>query len=245
MKISDEVLNVLERSKITGNKLVLPEQLDRKLYQSVNKVLECLGGKWSRGDKGHMFSVDPAGLIDDAMITGEATDEKKEFQFFRTPKDVVMKLVEMAELKAGMSVLEPSAGDGAIVGAIQASGIIPDVIELNPKNERKLVGMCLSVRIGDFLSMYPGLYDRMVANPPFCKQQDVDHVLHMYRHLKPGGLLVSVMSPSWTFRENRKSIEFRKFIKELDAEVVDLPEGTFKESGTMIRTCIVKVRKPL
>ena len=245
MKISDEVLNVLERSVVTENYLVLPEQLDRKLYQAVNKVLECLGGKWNRGTKAHVFLKSPIEMIDEAMITGEVTDEKKEFQFFRTPKAVAMKLVAMAEIKGRMSVLEPSAGDGAIVEAIHTTEIIPDAVELNAKNKGKLDNMCLSVRIGDFLSINPGFYDRMIGNPPFCKQQDVDHVLHMYRYLKPGGILVSVMSPSWRFRENKKSVEFRQFIADRAAEVIDLPEGTFKESGTMVRACIVKIRKPL
>lgn len=248
MKVPTDVLVVLEGAEIEGNILRITEKLERNLYQDVNKVLECLGGKWDRKVKGHVFSSDPTALIDDAMITGEVTDEKKEFQFFRTPPEIASRLVEMAEITPVSCVLEPSAGDGAIVKEIIKLGYHPPhCVELNPKNEKTLLELgAASAHIMDFLDFPAGSqeYDRIVANPPFTRQQDVDHVLHMYRLLRKGGILVSVMSPSWTFRDNKKSVEFRKFIEEREAEVVDLEAGAFKSSGTMIRTCIVKVRKP-
>jgi type I restriction-modification system DNA methylase subunit len=113
---------------------------------------------------------------------------------------------------------------------------------LNPRHREVLKEAGLKVKGDDFLE-FEGSYDRIVANPPFTRQQDVDHVLHMYEILAKGGILVSVMSPSWQFRENKKSKGFRDFLEKNEAEVIELPEGTFKESGTMIRTCIVKIRK--
>ena len=51
------------------------------------------------------------------------------------------------------------------------------------------------------------------------------------------------MSPSWQYRTDRKHAEFRAWLQELDHEVEDLPEGTFKSSGTNIRTLLVTIRK--
>ena len=85
--------------------------------------------------------------------------------------------------------------------------------------------------------------DRIVMNPPFTKQQDIDHVYKAYDCLNPDGVLVSVMSVSHTFRTNEKSKVFREFLEQTNAEVEILPEGTFKESGTMVNTCIVKIKK--
>lgn len=59
----------------------------------------------------------------------------------------------------------------------------------------------------------------------------------------PGGVLVSVLSPSPFWRTDRKSADFRDWLSEVCAEVFDVPEGAFKESGTMIRTKIIKARK--
>jgi hypothetical protein len=61
--------------------------------------------------------------------------------------------------------------------------------------------------------------------------------------LKPGGILVTVMSPAWQYRTDRKHAEFRAWLEELDHEVEDLPGGTFKASGTNIRTLLVTIRK--
>jgi type I restriction-modification system DNA methylase subunit len=247
MKISNEVLNILEKSKVDGNKLYLPPgQLDRKLYEAINKVLVCLGGKWDKKTKSHIFTDDIAEAIDTAMLLGEVDDiieEKKEFQFFRTPNKLAERIVKLAEIEDGHSVLEPSAGDGVIaLTVVDEHEITPDCCELNPRHREVLKEAGLKVKGDDFLE-FEGSYDRIVANPPFTRQQDVDHVLHMYEILAKGGILVSVMSPSWQFRENKKSKGFRDFLEKNEAEVIELPEGTFKESGTMIRTCIVKIRK--
>ena len=52
MKIENDVADVLGNSQIEGNNLYLPKgQLERKLYVSVNKVLESIHGKWNRKSK--------------------------------------------------------------------------------------------------------------------------------------------------------------------------------------------------
>ena len=50
------------------------------------------------------------------------------------------------------------------------------------------------------------------------------------------------MASSITFRNNKKSKELRKLIKK-DGYVIELPEESFKESGTAVRTVIVVIDK--
>ena len=51
-KISDEVRDVLARSTITETSVKLPPgQLERKLYEQVNKALTGSGGRWDRGER--------------------------------------------------------------------------------------------------------------------------------------------------------------------------------------------------
>lgn len=94
----------------------------------------------------------------------------------------------------------------------------------------------------DFLTVEPDpVYDRVVMNPPFGRQADIKHVSHALKFLKPGGLLVSVMASSVTFRSNKLTTDFRQLIEERGGHIEELPEGAFKSSGTMVNTVIVVI----
>ena len=45
------------------------------------------------------------------------------------------------------------------------------------------------------------------------------------------------------FRDNKKSVEFREWLKENNAIVLPLLEGAFKESGIIVKSRIIKIRK--
>ena len=78
MKINETTLNILAKCRTEGNVLFLPEgQLDRAVYNDVNKVLTALGGKWNRKEKGHVFDYDPEEALETAIMTGEVVDKKK------------------------------------------------------------------------------------------------------------------------------------------------------------------------
>lgn len=243
MKIAENILKILDRCTIEGNTLFLPnEQLDRKTYQDVNKCLESIGGKWNRKVKGHVFDEDPSDLLDNLIMTGETVDLKKEYQYFPTPSDLAKRMVEMAEIKPKHGILEPSAGQGAIADHFPKENDIM-LVELNEKNVEVLKSKGYNQVIhGDFLKQI-FFVDRIVMNPPFSKQQDVDHVMRAWNCLVDGGILVSIISQSPLFRENKKSIEFRKFLEENNAEIHSLDVGTFKESETMVKTNIIKIKK--
>ncbi len=80
-------------------------------------------------------------------------------------------------------------------------------------------------------------------NPPFEHLADVDHVLRAYELLASGGRLVSVMSPGPFFRESKKCVAFRAWIDEAGGEVIDLPDGSFKESGTGVSSKLLVIDK--
>ena len=235
MRISDDVANVLANSRIEGNNLFLPDgQLDRKLYVAVNKVLEAIKGKWNRKGKAHVFNTSPTDIIEEILLTGEYVDEKKEFQFFETPSNLARQLVEMADIQLGEFVLEPSAGKGRIADLIEFC----DCVELNEANRGHLEKEGFRLVGGDFLE-FEGSYDVVVANPPFSKQQDIDHVNRMIDIAKRR--VVSVMSASVLFRDNKKTVSFRERIKSLGGTIKLLPEKIFAESGTNVRACVVCV----
>jgi predicted RNA methylase len=244
MRVEDDVLAVLSRAETNGNALMLTGQLDRRMYERTNKVLEAAGGKWNRKAKAHLFDDEAATRVDQIILSGEVEVPKDEFNFFPSPPDVVERLMELADVNQGMRVLEPSAGKGAIAYACAAAGATVDCYELMEANFVALAGdMRLgSVRHMDFLAQAPeASYDRVVMNPPFAKQSDIRHVLHALRFLKHGGLLVSVMAASVAFRDNKLSQDFRDLIRERGGDMEALPEGAFKASGTMVRSLIVTI----
>lgn len=235
MKINNDVANVLANSQIVNNKLFLPEgQLDRKLYVAVNKVLTTIKGKWNRLAKAHIFKESPAEIIDNILLTGEYTDQKKEFQFFETPQSLAKQLVELAKIKNGETVLEPSAGKARIASLIDGC----HRVELNLENKVFLLKNGFTV-VGDNFMEHTKKYDVIVANPPFTKQQDIDHVNRMMDLAIRR--VVSVMSASVMFRNNKKTISFRDRVKNLNGTIEMLPEKIFAESGTNVRTCVVCV----
>lgn len=255
MKISNEIIKIFDQCDIKNNTVYLPQiQLDRKTYLAVNKCLEGIGGKWNRKAKGHVFDSDPNDSFTNMLSTGETTDFKKEFQFFETPSELAQRMVDMAEIEDGDYVKEPSAGKGVIVEAIKEyetnnnltlGFIINELSEENWKYLIKKYGHGINIKIswGDFLKTTSRDANKIIMNPPFSKQQDIDHILHAYSLLNLHGILVSIASESPFFRENKKSVAFREFLSNVNAEVIKLPEGTFKQSGTMVNTRLIKIKK--
>jgi len=235
MKISNEVANVLANSSVENDKLFLPAgQLDRKLYTAVNKVLLAIGGKWNRKAKAHIFSSDIEEIIEEILLTGEYTDQKKKYQFFETPSKLASELIEMACIQQGETVLEPNAGKGSIASLIAHC----HCIELNPENRAYLVDNGYNLVGKDFLD-FSGEYDVIIANPPFTRQQDIDHINHMIKIAKRK--VVSIASASVLFRDNKKTVDFRNKIEAMGGTITMLPEKTFSKSGTNVNTCVVCV----
>jgi methylase of polypeptide subunit release factors len=246
MKVANDVLKVLSDADLSGSRLVLQGQLDRKMYVSVNKVLEAAGWKWDRKAKAHTCEGEAVDVLERVLLTGEVTIAKDEFQFFPTPKAVVDQLIELAAIKPGMRVLEPSAGKGAIAYACADAGAGVHCIELMEANFAALVCdlRLVNVTKDDFLNVPPhAVFDRVVMNPPFARQADIKHVMHAYKFLVDGGRLVSVMSSGVTFRDDKLTRSFRVLIRDAGGEIIELPQGSFKESGTMVNTVIAVLPK--
>jgi len=172
-----------------------------------------------------------------------------------------------------LRILEPSAGGGALarlcaaprfhkhdnewseehktwiqVGKGEPYRHRVDCVELQPHlaDELKAEGIYNRVWCQDFLTLSPavtGLYDRIVMNPPFDLERDIDHVMHALDFLEPQGFLTAIMSAGTEFRETRKAVAFRALMKKLNAQTGDLPPGSFSEMGTNVNTMLLKVWK--
>lgn len=238
----------LKQATIEGNVIKLPNvQLDRKEYVVVKNKLELIGGKWKGGKVfGFEFKEDPTELLA-SINEGENRNIKKEFQFFATPGALADRLVELANPTDDDAILEPSAGQGAIVNAI-VNYCRPERVycyELMPLNQTFLGKIpCVTLLGDDFLTHdIEKKFDIIIANPPFSKNQDIDHIYKMYDCLVKGGRLVSIASLHWKTSKNKKEVAFREWLDLCNAEVIELEGGEFKESGTSIKGCIIIINK--
>ena len=171
-----------------------------------------------------------------------------------TPDWLAVKMVEMSGLSDGMSVLEPSAGNGKIVKIIIEKfdflNLVIVAIELNKESFEILKSIKCSKYTGivyneDFLTIdnrgYS--YDRIIAAPPFKKNTDTKHIMKMYSLLAKGGIIVSLTSPFWLTNNEENQVEFREFLKDKDYYLKMLPDNTFSEKGKSVPTAIIKLYK--
>lgn len=249
--IDDHILNVLASARCVGHVVLRHEEtLDRADYERLNAVLEALGGKWTRASKsvpmgGHVFPIgtDAAGLIEAAVLT-RSVNNPRAGDFFRTPTPIVRRMTHDVD---GLSVLEPSAGDGRIAHSAHAAGGDVWIVERDA-DRRTLALKNYDIKLAhptehDFLAIAPTRrYDRVLMNPPFSKQQDVAHVTHALSFLRPGGTLRAITATSWRYRTTAAATSFRSLMIERRAEVEELPEGTFREEGTEVNALLITIR---
>ena len=263
-KISDDVAEVLRAATCSSDRLTLVGQLDRKMYEKVNKVLEISGFKWNRKEKCHLaIKGTAAETLAAALADGEIVDPKKDWDFFQTPQWLAERMAVLLNVSRGMRVLEPSAGHGRLLDAVEplcgkefvvCCEAFDDCVKALQKRGTYII-MAL-----DFMTLTSeykysqglagtkiiGRFDRVIANPPFSNFQDITHCRHAYDFLKPGGRMVCITGPSWQFRTDKKSVAFKEWFKSLpSATVEELPAGTFKDSGTNVRALLLVIDKEI
>ncbi|MFD5788609.1 class I SAM-dependent methyltransferase [Streptomyces sp. NPDC127037] len=248
MRFPTDVLTVLTdpRTVIRNDLVRVPFELDRTVYQRLNVVLKEMGGRWDgrQAVRAHVFPHRIEEHFRQCLAAGEYPT-RYEQGWYPTPHPLVMQMCDLAGIYAGMTVLEPSAGAGALTAELARRGGVVDSVELDPHraallreqgDSRKVIG-------GNFLDLdpldYESGFDRVVMNPPFAN--GLAHIRHALGFMKPDGILVSVMSGSLKWATDKASEAFRMEVEEVGGEIEPLPDDAFAVSGTNVRTCLVCV----
>ena len=239
---------ILSECTLEDNIMRLPQvQFSKKTYLEVkNRILEA-GGEWNGKLNGFTFDFN-ADRVFSILKSGKRCNLKQEFQYFATPDAIAdIAVSKFSSLLESQSILEPSAGRGSLVNAVRrrCPKAVVDCYELMPENIEHLSKVDGAHIVGTDFCKCHDKYDRIIANPPFTNNQDIDHLYMMYERLNIGGELSCIVSQHWKFANDQKCVHFRQWLETNEADVTDFDKGEFKESGTIIGTSLVYiVRKP-
>lgn len=240
---------ILKLCELRDNILYLPKiQLNKKSYQEAKKYIENAGGRWEGGKtQGFTFTFN-AERVFSILKDGKEYNLQKEYQFFETPESISDWIVSLSgEIKESDTILEPSAGMGSIIRAIHrvCQNVHVDCYELMPENIEYLLTIPNVHILGDdFLqTSLDKKYTKIIANPPFSKNQDIEHIMKMYALLEEDGILVSILSTHWNISNEKKCLDFKEWIKDVDGFIYDINKGEFKDSGTNIGTNVLVINK--
>lgn len=165
--------------------------------------------------------ADPAVELERNLV-----QQKVGIDFFPTPPAVIDRMMEALNPWACHTVLEPSAGKGDIAAVLRGKyGSTVHCCEISGtlRELLKAKGFESSLVGSDFLEYRPEKqYERIAMNPPWGNGAALSHVQHAYQLLAPGGRLVAVIGNGFTFREDRRHLEFREWTEGVDAEIEEL-----------------------
>lgn len=175
------------------------------------------------------------------------------WSYFPTPDDLCLKCIEIAGIRPGDRIAEPSAGQGHLARWIRH--LYPnnplEVCEIVPMFHPQLEALGLALVGRNFMSLSTDYcYDLIIANPPFDRQ--MSHIKKMYRHLLPGGRIVTIANSRFRWETTNRDgqpapiyDEFRAWLKSVSAVDISLPPESFSSSlrPTQVETCILVIDK--
>ena len=167
--------------------------------------------------------------------------------YFPTPEPLGYKMVEWANMGEGDTMLEPSAGHGAIARYApkgnQMVAIEPSQ-SLFTKLQLKAGGLGRKFQNTIFENYDIGnKHDVVVMNPPFgtAGTTAIAHLGKAFKHLEEGGRVVALIPRGSTDKKFEKWINGEKTAV-MRAEV-ELPDIVFKQAGTNVVCRVVVVDK--
>lgn len=185
------------------------------------------------------------------------TKSREGVDYFATPEPVGYKMVQWLQAKPGQSLLEPSAGDGAIARWMPDNTyntVVEPSRDLTPKLMRNVAGAKVVESTFENFDLH-NKFDGIAMNPPFGHggKTAVEHVAKAYQHLKDGGRLIAIIPDGsacqkhfdkWFYGDPEAKRKADRGIADgvLMADI-HLPSVTFDRAGTNVNTRMVVIDK--
>jgi len=174
--------------------------LDKHLTYAVKRILRACGGTPLKHEFSNVyqFSYDWHNDIRMEIVCSGKIPDKVSHQYYPTPAKVAQLMVDYADLRERDSILEPSAGQGALLEAIGSKGSTC-CIEVSSLHCEilKSKGLSGEVVTDDFINWSAStnrVFNKIVMNPPFTEGRALHHTKTALKHLAPGGTLISLVS---------------------------------------------------
>lgn len=189
------------------------------------------------------------------------TKSQEGHDYFATPEPIGYKMVQWLQSKPGQSLLEPSAGDGAIARWMPDNTyntVVEPSRDLTPKLMRNVAGAKVVESTFENFDLH-NKFDGIAMNPPFGQGKDrggklaMEHVAKAYKHLKDGGRLIAIIPDGpacqkrfdkWFYGDpEAKRKEDRGIADGVLMADIHLPSVTFEREGTNVNTRMVVIDK--
>lgn len=185
------------------------------------------------------------------------TKSQEGHDYFATPEPIGYKMVQWLQSKPGQSLLEPSAGDGAIARWMPDNTyntVVEPSRDLTPKLMCNVAGAKVVESTFENFDLH-NKFDGIAMNPPFGHggKTAVEHVAKAYQHLKDGGRLIAIIPDGpagqkhfdkWFYGDPEAKRKADRGIADgvLMADI-HLPSVTFDRAGTNVNTHMVVIDK--
>lgn len=174
------------------NTRTLRYDADKFIKQQTEAVYLAIGGVPEKTI--WRFDYDPTTVLQQIIASGCIPDHKSH-QYYPTPPELAEIAVAHADLRDGMTSLEPSAGQGGIADymhigkttCVEVSDLHCKILQ--EKGHRWIAGDFLAIDMQD-------KFDRIVMNPPFSSGRWQAHVERAANLLCDRGVLVAIVPSS-------------------------------------------------
>jgi endonuclease YncB( thermonuclease family) len=180
------------------------------------------------------------------MKTTGRRDQREGLDFYPTPEPVAFKMVEWAGVRAYESVLEPSAGDGAIARYLPEHArrtIVEPSTDLLSKAELRAPGSRTVNRMFEDYHV-SNKHHAIVMNPPFGSggKTAMDHLAKAMQHLKPGGRIVALIPTGPAADKRFEALWASEAAEGMTLRaVVNLPAVAFEKAGTAVMSRVLVI----
>lgn len=175
---------------------------DKTILSMLDDVMHSIGGVRARDTRYPYYNFDyrPEQAIKEIVVLGTIPNDKS-YQFYPTPEEISTYMRDVASIKETDSVLEPSAGTGALVAVLPENFKNVTAVEISSVRVQSLMTFpqVKEVVHGDFMQWQTEQrFDKVLMNPPFSDGRVSQHIRKASELMNLSAILLAVVPLSYS-----------------------------------------------